>query len=140
MASNLRNRNYSAAGIERHSRSDTEAWYSLTLTNYERGRQREPFVEATKVLAKTMVKLFGARLHWGKLCPLSIDEVREQYPAFGEFQAYAVKWMAKVCSVIHGPRSYLDDLETLKTAVDHRFSDAVQPRLSFKTTELWLCH
>ncbi len=62
-----------------------EDWYSITLTNYHRGKAREPFDKVAAILATSMSKLFGARLHWGKLCPLPAHELSGLYPAFGLF-------------------------------------------------------
>ncbi len=62
------------------------AWYSITLTNYHRGSNRKPFDDFAKLLAKSMARLFGARPHWGKLCPLSPDELWGLYPAMGRFE------------------------------------------------------
>ncbi len=63
----------------------SEAWYSITMTNYHRGSARKPFEEVAKFLAVNMAQLFGARPHWGKLCPLSADELFNLYPAFDRF-------------------------------------------------------
>lgn len=61
------------------------AWYSITLTNYHRGSNRKPFDNLATFLAKSMARLFQARPHWGKLCPLSTDELWGLYPAMGRF-------------------------------------------------------
>lgn len=63
------------------------AWYSITLTNYHRGQARKPFDELATFLAKSMFRLFNARVHWGKLCPFSVDELRECYPGFEKFRS-----------------------------------------------------
>ncbi len=63
-----------------------DSWYSITLTNYQRGRQREPFERLASFLARSMATLYGARPHWGKLCPLSPAELRRLYPEFSTFQ------------------------------------------------------
>jgi hypothetical protein len=61
------------------------AWYSITLTNYHRGANRKPFEDFAEFLARSMGRLFQARPHWGKLCPLSTDELHALYPAMGRF-------------------------------------------------------
>jgi FAD/FMN-containing dehydrogenase len=66
--------------------SPDEAWYSITLTNYQRGKAREPFDQLASFLARGMAQLFAARPHWGKLCPLGVEELRQLYPAFATFQ------------------------------------------------------
>ncbi|GEM_PF-2757649 len=66
--------------------SGDEDWYSITLTNYDRGQRRERFEELATFLAKSMICLFYARPHWGKLCPLPTAALRSLYPAFKDFQ------------------------------------------------------
>ena len=68
-----------------------EAWYSITLTNYHRGQRRQHFEDLGAFLARSMSRLFGARPHWGKLCPLSAGELRDLYPAFKDFLAVCCK-------------------------------------------------
>ena len=75
-----------------------DAWYSITLTNYHRGRARNEFERLAKFLASSMSRLFEARPHWGKLCPMPPDELRELYPAFGRF--------ARVCSEVDPHRKF----------------------------------
>lgn len=62
-----------------------EPWYSITLTNYHQGANRKAFEELSAFLAKSMARLFGARPHWGKLCPLPPVELANLYPAFDRF-------------------------------------------------------
>ncbi len=66
--------------------SGDEAWYSITLTNYDRGQRRRRFEELAAFLCTTMKCLFDARPHWGKLCPLPTDALRSLYPAFNDFR------------------------------------------------------
>jgi hypothetical protein len=63
-----------------------EPWYAITLTNYQRGKAREPFYEVASFLARSMSQLFAARPHWGKICPMNVAEIRELYPAFESFR------------------------------------------------------
>ena len=65
-------------------------WYSITLTNYQRGSDRQSFEALASVLAKSMARLFGARPHWGKLCPLSSRELQRLYPAMERFREVCV--------------------------------------------------
>jgi hypothetical protein len=67
-------------------RPPNHAWYSITLTNYHRGANREPFENLAEFLARSMGRLFRARPHWGKLCPLSPDELHALYPAMDRFR------------------------------------------------------
>ena len=61
------------------------AWYSITLSSYHRGSNRKPFEELASFLATKMARLFGARPHWGKLCPLSPEELQDLYPGLDRF-------------------------------------------------------
>jgi hypothetical protein len=66
--------------------SGDQAWYSITLTNYDRGQRRKRFEELASFLCISMKCLFDARPHWGKLCPLTTDALRSLYPAFNDFR------------------------------------------------------
>ncbi|MCC6511050.1 MAG: FAD-binding protein [Pirellulaceae bacterium] len=66
--------------------SGDEAWYSITLTNYDRGHRRNQFEELASFLCKSMKDLFDARPHWGKLCPLPTEALQSLYPAFNDFR------------------------------------------------------
>ncbi len=65
---------------------DNEAWYSITMTNFDRGARRQRFEQLAAFLAKSMMSLFDARPHWGKLCPLPPTVLRSLYPAFNDFR------------------------------------------------------
>jgi FAD binding domain/D-arabinono-1,4-lactone oxidase len=71
---------------ERIGLSGDEAWYSITLTNYDRGHRRKRFEEIASFLCISMQCLFDARPHWGKLCPLPTTALRSLYPALNEFR------------------------------------------------------
>ena len=77
-------------GIDRgngnNSHTTEEPWYSITLTNFMRRDQRQAFVQVVTFMAKNMAKLFDARPHWGKLCPLTAGEMRELFPNLERFQ------------------------------------------------------
>lgn len=78
-----------AAGAETDDRtglSSDEAWYSITLTNYDRGERRKRFEELASFLGTSMAYLFDARPHWGKLCELPTTKLRSLYPAFDSFR------------------------------------------------------
>ncbi len=65
---------------DRNETSLGDHWYSITLSNYHGVRQQKAFEDYTAVLAKAMARLFSARPHWGKLCPL---EAKEMCALFG---------------------------------------------------------
>ena len=63
-----------------------EHWYSITLSNFEGLQNTGAFHRVCEFLTRSMSRLFGARPHWGKLCPLTPTELRDLYPRFVEFQ------------------------------------------------------
>jgi hypothetical protein len=63
-----------------------EAWYSITLSNFEALKSRQAFESLCGFLTQSMSQLFGARPHWGKLCPLTPSELKDLYPRFNEFR------------------------------------------------------
>lgn len=74
----------SNVGLE-PTRTD-ECWYSITLTNYHRGAARKSFDQLATFLAVSMSRLFEARPHWGKICPLHPTKLRRLYPSFRAFR------------------------------------------------------
>jgi hypothetical protein len=63
-----------------------EPCYAISFISYAGPRQRGGFLKFAATLSKTMALLFGARPHWGKICPLSSDEVTALYPRSAEFR------------------------------------------------------
>lgn len=63
-----------------------EHWYSITLSNFEGLQRTEAFRRVCEILTLSMSRQFGARPHWGKLCSLAPNQLRDLYPRFGEFQ------------------------------------------------------
>ncbi len=63
-----------------------EQWYSITLSNFEPLMHRQAFDGVCEFLTRSMSQLFDARPHWGKLCPLTPNELRDMYPRFSEFR------------------------------------------------------
>lgn len=68
-----------------------EDWFSISLINYQSEIARVAFQQVAESLAETLQDQFGGRVHWGKLNPLSVSRVREQYPAFASFAAIREK-------------------------------------------------
>jgi hypothetical protein len=62
----------------------TEPYYSISLITYAEPRDR--FYELASFLARSMVKLFEARLHWGKYFPLPNADLEGSYPQLAEFR------------------------------------------------------
>lgn len=63
-----------------------EHWYSITLSNFEGLKHQKSFEDVCGFLCRSMSQLFNARPHWGKLCPLTLSELRDLYPRFNEFR------------------------------------------------------
>jgi len=61
-----------------------EDWYSISLLTY--AEPRDDFFRVARFLAETMILLFHARLHWGKWCPVTSDQIEPQYPELPTFR------------------------------------------------------
>ena len=64
-----------------------EDWYALSFISYARPQQRAGFLLFAEFMAASMSRMFDARPHWGKLCPLTPKELNSLYPRFDEFRA-----------------------------------------------------
>lgn len=64
---------------------DAGPWYSISLITYV--EPRDDFFAVVEYLARTMVPLFNARLHWGKHVPLEPANAAAQYPELARFTA-----------------------------------------------------
>jgi L-gulonolactone oxidase len=62
-----------------------EDWYAISFISYEKSARRAGFSQFAKFMAQSTSKLFHARPHWGKVCPLEADELTSLYPRFGDF-------------------------------------------------------
>jgi FAD/FMN-containing dehydrogenase len=67
------------------SGGDAEPRYAISFITYVEPRDR--FLALASFLARSMTRLFGARLHWGKTFPLDGTDVKSVYPALPEFRA-----------------------------------------------------
>ncbi len=63
-----------------------EDWYALSFISYARPARRAGFSLFAGFMARSMSKLFHARPHWGKVCPLEADELTSLYPRFDDFR------------------------------------------------------
>jgi FAD/FMN-containing dehydrogenase len=72
--------------ISMTSGDTSDAWYAISLITYQ--RDIAPFLKVTGLLATTMRRAFGARPHWGKLCPLTTAEFATLYGDLDRFRAY----------------------------------------------------
>lgn len=61
-------------------------WYAVSFITYESPDKLEGFREFSDLLASATAKLYGARPHWGKRCPLGSDLLEQVYPRMPEFR------------------------------------------------------
>jgi hypothetical protein len=69
--------------------ADSEPWYAISFISYTRPDQRDGFFRFAKLATDAMAALFGGRPHWGKHCPLALEQIRGLYPLMQEFQRVA---------------------------------------------------
>jgi FAD/FMN-containing dehydrogenase len=85
---------------------ECESWYAISFISYARRNNRAGFMAFANVLASSMVALFGARPHWGKVFPVDATAVAALYPRLPEFRricaecdpahAFANPWTASL--------------------------------------------
>jgi len=63
-----------------------EDWYALSFISYAKPARYASFLLFASFMARSMSKLFHARPHWGKVCPLEADEITSLYPQFDAFR------------------------------------------------------
>ena len=63
-----------------------EDWYALSFISYAKPARYASFLLFASFMARSMSKLFHARPHWGKVCPLEADELTSLYPLFDAFR------------------------------------------------------
>lgn len=66
---------------------DHEAWYSISFITYV--EPRDDFFAMAAFLAKSMSRLFEARIHWGKWFPLGAESIEAAYKELPRFRALA---------------------------------------------------
>ena len=69
-----------------------EPVYAISFISYAKPAKRQPFLKFAEILFRTMVDLFEARPHWGKLCPLSPNDVKRLYHRLPEFRRVVEKY------------------------------------------------
>ncbi|MEX0641147.1 MAG: FAD-binding protein [Pirellulales bacterium] len=63
-----------------------EDYYALSFISYTDPVDRQGFLAFAEVLCRTLGTLYGARPHWGKVCPLSAAEATRLYPQSPRFR------------------------------------------------------
>ena len=61
-------------------------WYALSFISYARPARRAGFFLFANFMARSMSRIFHARPHWGKVCPLEANELTSLYPKFDAFR------------------------------------------------------
>ena len=61
-------------------------WYALSFISYAGPARRAGFSLFASFMARSMSRLFHARPHWGKVCPLEANELTSLYPKFDAFR------------------------------------------------------
>ncbi len=64
--------------------SAEEPWYAISFITYV--EPRDQFLAMGSFLLESMVKLYGARPHWGKFCPLPPEAAGALYPRLADFR------------------------------------------------------
>ena len=67
-----------------------QAWYSISLFSYR--KVDEDFARFAGTVARCMIELAGARLHWGKYFPIPLEAAATRYPRFGEFEQICLRF------------------------------------------------
>lgn len=65
-------------------------WYAISLITFT--QPRLPFRNVTRVLATTMSRSLGARLHWGKWHPLNARQIESSYPGLVHIRAICAQF------------------------------------------------
>ncbi|MEO2237433.1 MAG: D-arabinono-1,4-lactone oxidase, partial [Candidatus Poseidoniia archaeon] len=68
-----------------------EDWYALSFISFAKPKDREGFTLFASFMARSMLQLFKARPHWGKVCPLDAQALASLYPRFADFRAVCDK-------------------------------------------------
>jgi hypothetical protein len=66
--------------------SSTEPYYAMSFISYARLSDRQGFLAFAEIMGRAMGAMYGARPHWGKVCPLTTTEVERLYPQLPKFR------------------------------------------------------
>lgn len=69
-----------------------EPWHSVSFVTFTAPQAREGFFRFAKTITACGVRLFQARPHWGKYCPLEPGDAEQLYPELAEFRAIACEF------------------------------------------------
>ena len=63
---------------------DSECWYAISFITYL--KNRDSFYRLATFLAKSLLVLYGGRIHWGKWFPMNSSEIDQMYPSVNQFR------------------------------------------------------
>lgn len=66
--------------------------YSISVFTYDGPSHRDAYYSFCSLLARALLKLVGARLHWGKHFPLHYADIAPLYPRLEEFRALCQRY------------------------------------------------
>lgn len=66
--------------------SEQQPYYALSFISYVWPSDRAGFLLFAQVLSHLAARMFGARPHWGKVCPVDHNMVAQLYPELGAFR------------------------------------------------------
>jgi FAD/FMN-containing dehydrogenase len=68
------------------STGSEEPSYAISFISYDAVADLQPFLTFARFLSRSMIALFSARPHWGKICPLTAEEADRLYPELAQFR------------------------------------------------------
>jgi hypothetical protein len=71
------------------SSGTAEPYYAISFITY--AQKRDEFFVLASFLARSMTRLFQARLHWGKYFPMGDMQIEAHYPQLAEFRAICAR-------------------------------------------------
>lgn len=70
--------------------SEREPYYAVSFITF--AEPRDGFLAMAEFLTRSMVRLFAARVHWGKVCSLTPAEIESVYPRLHEFRKVCARF------------------------------------------------
>lgn len=64
--------------------------YSISLFIYLPEAQRGGYYALCALVARVLCRVYEARLHWGKYCPLALEDIDNAYPNLAAFRRHCV--------------------------------------------------
>jgi hypothetical protein len=74
------------------SSGNSEPCYALSFISYERRADRAGFMAFARVVSRLLGDRYGARPHWGKVCPLTAADAARLYPNLPRFREVCRKF------------------------------------------------